>query len=345
MPAVLATQVSTSLLLAALLLAEVAGAARPADETLLSGETMGSEWTVKIVGKLPMPADALRNGIQAEFARVDLALSTYRPDSALNRFNNDDRGEWVDIDHELAMVMSYGLGLSASSGAAYDITVGPLVNLWGFGPDPGHRRLPQPAEIDAARARVGWRKLEVDVARHRARKAPGVRVDLSSLGKGHGVDRVAEFLDAHGVTNYLIDLSGKLRGHGRNAAGTSWHVAVERPAADDPSGAPQIVPSVVALDDSSIATSGNYRRYFESGGKHYSHIIDPRTGYPVTHATLSATAKAATCMRADALATLLMVMAPADAMRLANQQDIPALLIHRERDEFRLERSAAWRED
>ena len=128
------------------------------------------------------------------------------------------------------------MSLAQLSDGAYDVTVGPLVNLWGFGPDPATYRVPDDAAIAAARARVGWRKVEVDVERHRARKQPGVRVDLSSLGKGRGVDRVAEYLDAQGVANYLIDLSGKLRARGRNAHGTAWQVAVEQPAPDDPSG-------------------------------------------------------------------------------------------------------------
>jgi len=342
---VLATQVLTSLLLTALLLVDVAHAARPVEETLLSGETMGSAWTVKIAGALPAPADKLHAGIQGEFDRVDRALSTYRPDSALSRFNNDDRGEWVDIDRDLARVMYFGLLVAEDSGGAYDITVGPLVNLWGFGPERSHRRLPPAAEIEAARARVGWRKLEVDRKKLRARKAPGVRVDLSSLGKGYGVDKVAEYLDGLGVTNYLIDLSGKLRAHGANAAGKPWRVAVEQPGADDPTGAPRTVPAVVTMYNSSIATSGDYRRYFETGGKHYSHIIDPRTGYPVTHQTLSATVQVASCLSADAFATAFMVMPPADAMRLANERHFRALLIHREGDQYRLVRSAEWRDD
>src|SRR5262245_49945843 len=138
---VLATQLLTSLLLAGLLLADVASAAaasagQAAEETLLSGETMGSAWTVKIAGKLPEPAAALQAGAQAQFERVDQALSTYRPDSALSRFNADDRGEWVEVDPDLALVMGYALRLAEQSDGAYDITVGPLVNLWGFGPDP-----------------------------------------------------------------------------------------------------------------------------------------------------------------------------------------------------------------
>ncbi len=306
---------------------------------------MGSAWTVKIAGPLPAPATELQAGVQAQFERVDQALSTYRASSALFLFNANDSGEWLDVDPELASVVGYALRLAEQSGGAYDITVGPLVNLWGFGPDPARDRAPAPEAIEAARARVGWRKVEVDTERSRARKAPGVRVDLSSLGKGRGVDRAADYLDARGVTSYLIDLSGKLRAHGHNAAGAPWRVAVEQPAADDPTGAPRTVPATINLGDSSVATSGDYRRYFETGGKHYSHIIDPRSGYPVAHATLSATATASTCMQADALATMLMVMAPEDALRLANASGIPALLIRREAAGFHLDRSAAWQDD
>jgi thiamine biosynthesis lipoprotein len=318
------------------------GCAAVPRETLLQGVTMGSDWTVKIAGRLPASRDALHAGVQARFDAVDQALSTYRRDSALSRFNADDGGEWVDIDPELAAVMSFGLGLAGASGGAYDLTVGPLVNLWGFGPDPAREKAPDAAAIEAARARVGYRRVEVDVAGHRARKAPGVRIDLSSLGKGRGVDRVAEYLDSVGVRDYLVDLSGKLRAHGRNAARRSWRVAVEQPDPDDPSGAARTVPAVLELQDSSIATAGDYRRFFESGGRHYSHIIDPRTGYPVSHATVSATALATTCMQADALATVFMVMQPAAALRLADEQHTPVLLIRREAGGFRLERSAAW---
>ncbi|HVQ02512.1 MAG TPA: FAD:protein FMN transferase, partial [Burkholderiaceae bacterium] len=306
-------------------------------------ETMGSAWTVKIAGVLPRPAADLQSGAQARFEAVNQALSTWRADSALSRFNDDESGAWVDIDPELAAVLRYALTLAARSDGAYDVTVGPLVNLWGFGPDPATNQVPDTAAIEAARARVGWRKVQVDDTADRARKQPGMRIDLSSLGKGRGVDRVAEYLDAQGVTNYLIDLSGKLRARGRNPRGDAWQVAVEQPAADDPSGAPRIVPAVVALHDRSIATAGDYRRFFESDGRHYSHIIDPRTGSPVEHATLSATALGATCMEADALATMFMVMDPDAALRVAESGNVPALLISREGGGFRLHSSSGWR--
>lgn len=328
--------------MAATLAGCVSGARRAGAETLLAGETMGSAWTVKIVGPLPLPAAQLQAGIQARFEAVNQALSTYRADSALSRFNDDDRGEWVDVDPELAAVMHYALDLAERSGGAYDITVGPLVNLWGFGPDPATYRVPSANALASARARVGWRKLEVDVERHRARKQPGVHVDLSSLGKGRGVDRVAEYLDAAGVANYLIDLSGKLRARGRNALGRAWVVAVEHPVADATSDQVAIEPELLALHDTSVATAGDYRRFFEIGGRHYSHIIDPETGEPVTHATVSATALAADCMQADAWATVFMVMAPDAALALADANGLEALVIERTPPGYRLRASRAW---
>ncbi|HUQ10605.1 MAG TPA: FAD:protein FMN transferase [Steroidobacteraceae bacterium] len=324
-------------------LAGCASAPPESHETLLTGETMGSAWTVKIAGALPLSAQQLQAGVQARFETVNQALSTYRADSALSRFNDDDRGEWLDVDPELAAVLVYALSLAEASGGAYDVTVGPLVNLWGFGPDPATQRVPDAAAIAKAKARVGWRKVEVDEARSRARKQPGVRVDLSSLGKGRGVDRVAEYLDSQGVSNYLIDLSGKLRAHGHNSAGGAWLVAIERPIADATSDPSVAEPEVVSLRGSSVATAGDYRRFFEVDGRHYSHIIDPRTGEPVTHRTVSATVLEVTCMHADAWATVLMVMQPQAALALADARHLKAMLIAREPPGYRLQPSAAWR--
>lgn len=314
----------------------------PVPETLLSGQTMGSAWTVKIAGALPTSAEDLRAGVQARFDAVNLALSTYRADSALSRFNSDDSGQWIDIDAELGEVLSYALGLAEESDGAYDVTVGTLVNLWGFGPGQATRRVPDAASLEAARARVSWRKVEVDASRRRARKDPGVRVDLSSLGKGRGVDRVAEYLDERGVTNYLVDLSGKLRARGANVRAQPWSVAVEAPEADVTSGRAAFEPVVIELVNQSVATAGDYRRFFEIDGKHYSHIIDPRTGWPVTHATVSVSAIAADCMQADALATVLMAMAPDEALALANRRRLAALLIGRHGADYLVTHSEAW---
>ncbi len=337
------SRAAAGLLLAAASVWLAACATQPATrETLISGQTMGSAWTVKLSGDLPIPAAELQAGVQARFDAVNLALSTWRPDSHLSRFNAATSEDWQDVGAELAEVMAYALTLAEASGGSYDITVGPLVNLWGFGPDPATHRVPDADAIAEARTRVGWRKVEVDVATARARKPRGVYVDLSSLGKGRGVDRVAEYLDASGVSNYLIDLSGKLRARGRNAAGASWRVAVERPAADATTGVADLEPLVVTLRDESVATAGDYRRFFEAGGRHYSHIIDPRTGEPVTHRTVSATALSADCMQADALATVFMVMPPEAALALADRMRARTLLIGREQKAFSLTASQAW---
>ena len=311
-------------------------------ETLLSGQTMGSAWTVKIAGHLRASNEELRAGVQARFDAVNLALSTYRADSALSHFNNDDSGQWVDIDAELGEVLSYALSLAEDSGGVYDVTVAPLVNLWGFGPDPATWLVPEAAALENARMRVGWRKVEVDTTKRRARKAPGVRIDLSSLGKGRGVDRAAEYLDAQGITNYLIDLSGKLRARGVNIHAERWRVAVEAPEADATSSQPPFTPAIIELVDQSVATAGDYRRFFEIDGKHYSHIIDPRTGWPVTHDTVSASAIASDCMQADAMATVLMAMSPDDAVALANRRRLAALLISRSKGEFVARQTSTW---
>ncbi len=343
--------------LALLGLAALAACGAPASKvTLLSGQTMGSAWTVKIAGALPMSGEQLREGVQARFDAVDAALSTYRPDSALSRFNAAPDDDWQQLDPLLFEVLQEALRLAAISEGAYDVTVAPLVDLWGFGPDPARQAPPSAEAIAAARARVGWQQMQLDIEAMRARRPPGVRVDLSSLGKGAGVDAVAAWLAAQGVHDYLIDLSGKLRAAGRNAQGEPWRIAVEKPEADDPLGRPNITDEVVALDHQSVATAGDYRQYFESGGRHYSHLVDPRSGMPIDHGTLSATALAGDCLRADAWATLLTVVPPQEAVQIADAHGIAALLIVRDaggegdgegdasgaRRNLRLLRSAGW---
>lgn len=330
------------LIAAGVLLLPACGASAP-QVTLLSGQTMGSEWTVKIAGVPPGAVAMLRAGVQAQFDAVDAALSTYREDSALGRFNAAADDGWQVLDPELFEVLEYALRLAAISDGAYDVTIAPLVDLWGFGPGPARGAAPAPDEIERARARVGWRKVELDAQARRARRPPGVRVDLSSLGKGRGVDRVAEWLESQGIHDYLVDLSGKLRGSGNNAQGRKWRVAVEKPEADTASGAPNITDAVVELRDESVATAGDYRRYFESGGRTYAHLIDPASGRPIDHGTGSATALAPDCMTADAWATLLTLVPRQQALRLADAHGIAALLVVRDGDGYRLHDSAAWR--
>lgn len=303
-------------------------AAHGKDVRRFEGDTMGTTWSVNAV--LPDGADdrVIEAGIQAEVDRVVAQMSTYEADSDLSRFNRAPSGTWQTLPPEFYSVLRYAMSLAESSGGAYDPTVGPLVNLWGFGPDKRPHEAPAAAAIAAARARVGWSKIRLDDAGHRAFQPGGVYVDLSSVAKGFGVDQVARFLDRAGVRSYLVEVGGELRAHGRKPDGTPWHVGIERPGAA--AGAvdnPDEVERIVSLNEKAIATSGDYRHFFESGGTFFSHHIDPRSGYPVAHRVASVSVIAADCMHADPLGTTLTVLGPDDGMAYATKHGIAALFI------------------
>jgi FAD:protein FMN transferase len=304
------------------------GLASATEVRRFEGETMGTTWSVNAV--LPEGIDdrAIENGIQAEVDRVVAQMSTYEAESDLSRFNRAPAGTWQALPPEFFDVLRYALSLAKDTGGAYDPTVGPLVNLWGFGPEKRPRDAPDAAAIAAARSRVGWAKIRLDEANHRAFQPGGIYVDLSSVAKGFGVDQVARFLDRSGVQAYLVEVGGELRAHGRKPDGSPWHVGIERPGAaagavdtlDD-------VGRVVSLTDKAIATSGDYRHFFESGGTFYSHHIDPRTGYPVAHRVASVSIVAGDCMHADSLGTTLTVLGPEEGMAYAKRHGIAVLFI------------------
>lgn len=310
------------------LLLTVASAAGAKDVRRFEGQTMGTTWSVNAV--LPDGADdrAIESGIQAEVDRVVAQMSTYETDSDLSRFNRAAAGTWQTLPPEFYGVLRYALSLAKDSGGAYDPTVGPLVNLWGFGPDKRPRETPAADEIAAARARVGWDRIRLDDAGHRAYQPGGVYVDLSSVAKGFGVDQVARFLDRSDVHAYLVEVGGELRAHGRKPDGTPWHVGIERPgAASAAVDSPDEVERIVSLTDRAIATSGDYRHYFETGGKFFSHHIDPRTGYPVAHRVASVSIVADDCMHADSLGTTMTVLGPDEGMAYATRHGIAVLFI------------------
>ena len=233
-------------------------------------------------------------------------------------------------------VLTHALALAEESGGAYDPTVGPLVNAWGFGPHQRAFEPPSPAAVEAARARCGWRRVKLDPERRAAWQEGGTYLDLSSIAKGHGVDRAAQALDALGATGYLVEVGGELRARGLRPDGQPWRVAVEVPDASDAHAL------ALPLRDLSIATSGDYRRHAGSGDARYAHTIDPRDGQPVRNGVASVTVLHADCMQADALATALTVLGETEGLDLARRHGLAALFILREAGGFRLAATPAF---
>ena len=317
-------------LLLCLLLCACASMARPpAALQVLQGESMGSAWTVKLVAD-PSRVPALRDGIQRQLDVVVAQMSTWEPDSSLSRFNVATAGHAQVLEPEFARVLGYALELAADTGGAYDPTVGPLVNLWGFGPGGPRARLPTPQEIAAARARVGWRKLSYD-PRTRTLVQPGeVYLDLSSIATGFGIEQVARWLETQGVHDYLVELGGELRAGGRRPGGDDWRIGIERPDGDD--GAPLL--HTLVLRDEAIGASGDFRNFFERRGKRYSHHVDARTGEVVDSRLASVQVIHADGMHADALAMAITALGPDAGFAWAEQRGLAALLVLRDDDGF-----------
>jgi len=298
----------------------------------VSGPTMGTVYTVKVVDipKEVEPAE-LEGQIREILQQVNARMSTYKEDSELSRFNRQTGDAWFPVSQETTDVMAEALRIAELTGGAYDVTVGPLVNLWNFGPDKRARdQAPSVEAIEAVRQRIGYQNVELRKSPPALRKKiPGIFVDLSSIAKGHAVDRVAEYLERRGIEHFLVDIGGELRAKGYNGRGTPWRIAVELPVADE-----RAVERVVSISDRSMATSGDYRNYFEQDGVRYSHILDPRSGKPVDHRLASVTVVGPSCATADALATALFVMGPDEAFRLAKEQRWAVLLLVKTDGEF-----------
>ena len=291
---------------------------------------MGTSFAVRVVAEdLGEPRlAALQQAIEGALARVDGRMSTWRPESELSRFNRLRSTEPFPLSADTLAVFRQALEISELTGGAFDVTVAPLVDAWGFGPAGRPAAFPDNAEIERLRGRVGYRRLALDTAASTIRKLqPAVAADLSALAKGYAVDQVADLLRGERIESYLIEVGGEVRTRGRSERGDAWRVGIERPA----SGAPALQRRF-GLRDLALATSGDYRNYYELEGGRISHTIDPRTGRPVTHGLASASVIDPLCVRADALATALEVLGPEDGFALAVENGWAALLIGRQPD-------------
>lgn len=297
---------------------------------LLAGETMGTTYNVKVVlppGSKSDAVDKAKTAVDAALEKVNALMSTWRPDSELSRFNQFSETTPFKVSPETIEVFELSQAVSEASSGTFDITVGPLVNAWGFGPDDRTLTGPSEAELAALRERVGYRNLTIDPAALTLRKArPDIYCDLSAVAKGYGVDCVAKTLEGLGLHDYMVEVGGEVRTRGTKN-GASWRIAIERPLIGG-----RDIERVVAMPVAglSMATSGDYRNYYEVDGVRLSHTIDPRTGRPITHNLASASVLCATCAEADAYATALMVLGPDEGFALACKLDLAALLIIRE---------------
>jgi thiamine biosynthesis lipoprotein len=302
-----------------------------AEPAVLRGATMGTTYQIKFVAPpKSLNIKRLHAEVDGALAEIDRQMSTYRPDSELSQFNRQLAGEWFKVSAATAEVVAAAREISRKTDGALDVTVGPLVRLWHFGPpdDPGAdaKRESKPPAGDVladARKRIGYKNLEVHRDPPALRKRiDGLEVDLSSIAPGYAIDRLAQLLDERGIDDFMVEIGGEVRAAGRRPDEKAWRVAIERPTAGG-----RQMHSAISLENAAIATAGDYRKFFEYDGRRYSHILDPASGRPIEHSLASVTVVADTCMAADGWDTPLLVLGPERGYDCAERHGIAALFI------------------
>ncbi len=294
--------------------------------TFIDGATMGTTYHITVVSDEVVDRQWLKQQIDGVLISVNDAMSTYQSDSELSRIN---RSELTTFSTSVALsnVLDTALSICAQAPSHYDVTIGPLVNLWGFGPSRRGEDSPTALQISEALSRVGCDQVSLD-NQHLTRPA-GMYIDLSSIAKGYGVDLVSHELEKLGYSHYMVEIGGEVFAKGYNEHGRIWTIGVERPSLEV--GAPVVA---VALDSSGLATSGDYRNFFIEGEQRYGHTISPQTGFPIQHNTLSVTVLAPTAMEADAWATALNSAGVEAGIKIATDLDLAALFIYAEAGEL-----------
>ncbi|HBR1292210.1 TPA: FAD:protein FMN transferase ApbE [Klebsiella quasipneumoniae subsp. similipneumoniae] len=309
--------------------------------TVLDGKTMGTFWRVSVIGVDEAKAQALRAKVQAQLDADDHLLSTWKNDSALMRFNHaTDTRPWP-VSEAMADIVTLSLRIGAKTHGAMDITVGPLVNLWGFGPDKQPVATPDAQAIAAAKARTGLQHLQVINQSGRQflqKDIPDLFVDLSTVGEGYAADHLARLMEQEGISRYLVSVGGALVSRGMNGEGKPWRVAIQKPTDQE-----NAVQAIVDINGHGISTSGSYRNYYELDGKRISHVIDPQTGQPITHKLVSVTVIAPTALEADGWDTGLMVLGPEKAQQVVREQGLAVYMIVKEGEGFKTWMSPQFR--
>lgn len=287
----------------------------------LSGQTMGTTWSVRYVRTQDLADAEVASAMEAALDQVVRQMSTWLQDSLISQFNLAQPGTIIQLPAEFVTVLSKALAVAAQTDGCFDPTMGALVDLWGFGPHITQDLPPSQSLIQQVLQESGWKKLQFDSVRRELKQSGKLTLDFSGIAKGFGVDQAAGALRALGLQHYLIEVGGEFYGDGIRPDGQPWWVALERTAE-----AARMDEYVVAVHGLGVATSGDYRRYFEHHGQRYAHTIDPQTGWPVAQAPVSVSVLASSCMEADALATALTVMGLERGLAFAQTHDIAALL-------------------
>ena len=309
----------------------LAACSRP-HEAVLEGQAQGTTWQVKLVTEEPdLNVEDIRQDIEAAFQLIDGQLSNWREDSEISQFNRHKDTEWHPVSGAIIELVQVGKSVHDLTDGCYDLTVKPLFNLWGFS---RHQlTIPDPSAIKKAMAHIGMDKLDIDIEGHRLRKKdPELEITLDSIAQGYSVAVISRMIENRGFTQYLVEVGGEMRVRGHKGDGSPWRVAIEKPS-------PMTREIQRILDfheekGTAIMTSGTYRNFFEEGGTLYSHIIDPRTGQPVTHHLLSTTVLHDDPTLADAWSTALLCVGEKEAIRISEAEGLQSLLIYE--DQHRL---------
>lgn len=297
-------------------------------ETLITGPTMGTTYNVKFVPIDGVDKHKIEQQIEQLLIDINQLMSTYIQDSELSRFNQWNSVEPFPMSTQTIEVLNEAKRLGDISAGSLDVTVGPLVNLWGFGPKSRPEKIPTEELVNNTRLQVGLDKLIIGPT-WASKTQRNLYVDLSTIAKGYAVDQIAELLKSHKISNFLVEIGGEMRLSGIKISGMPWKIAIEKPETQQRS-----VQKIISIGENAVATSGDYRNYYEQNGVRYSHLINPTTGYPISHNLVSVTVVHPSSMTADGLATALNVMGKEKALQLAETYDIAVMLITKEKDGF-----------
>ena len=301
----------------------------PGRVEVLSGPTMGSTYTIKYVFNASTPAaDAVGVEVQSILDEVDRQMSTYRLDSDIARFNQSPANSCMQMPQPVLDLAQYGYELSRSSDGAFDLTLAPLLNLWGFGPQARAKHVPSAADIAKAKEQIGYQ--HVRVVGDQLCKDADVQVEFNSIAAGYTVDRISERFAQLNIDSYMIEVTGELIAKGHKPDGSPWRIALEQPLGDGQ----RVIQRVLEIDGYGVNTSGDYRNYFEENGVRFSHTIDPQVGAPISHRLASVTVVDPSALHADGLGTVLLVLGPERGLAFAEERKIAAFFVMRDSEGF-----------